>query len=258
MIRQIFAFKNSIFKCLKENHYTRKIKSNFEAYGGEYEFCRFYEVVEENLNAIICIFNSSMVVSTCENFSLTSVFIADLATFISMNKPDTIEVEKSIASGIFGEIQEDYSAEERTDFEFREISAPTEIKVDELPKLDEVYKILAESFPTLKNFYHLWLTDTSHRIRRGLSQAFLVENYTTATIQYIVDNVALVGHVATLPEYRGKFHARELLYWLCDKLSKEGLKVHLFARENRVSYYKEIGFIPVYTDMVFERKLTNE
>lgn len=39
-----------------------------------------------------------------------------------------------------------------------------------------------------------------------------VGDYTTATIQYIIDGVALVGHVGTIPEERGKFHARQLLY----------------------------------------------
>ena len=88
----------------------------------------------------------------------------------------------------------------------------------------------------------LWLTDTSHRVRRGLSQSFLLGNYTTATIQYIIDGVALVGHVGTIPEERGKFHARQLLYWIGEKLTQDGFQVRLFARPHRVSYYEEIGF----------------
>lgn len=258
MIKQIFTIETSTFVDLKENHYTRKIKSNYEAYGGKYDFCRFYEVIDTKIEAIICIFNSSMIISTYKIFTMSAEIISDIATFVSMNKPGVIELEKVISQDLSVLIKEEYSDEERTAFEFREIFTPPEIKVDELPKLDDVFNILSESFLQLKNSYYLWLTDTSHRVRRGLSQTFLVGNYTTATIQYIIDGVALIGHVATLPEFRGKRHARELLYWIGDKLSKEGIKVHLFARENRVSYYEEIGFLPIFTDIVFERKFIDE
>ena len=105
----------------------------------------------------------------------------------------------------------------------------------------------------IANSYDLWLTDTSHKIRHGLSQCFMLGNFTTATIQYICDNTALVGHVATIPEERGRFHARKLLYWLGEKLNKEGVNVRLFARSHRVSYYEEIGFKEIGRDIVFER-----
>ena len=112
---------------------------------------------------------------------------------------------------------------------------------------------LAPCFPAIKNSYELWLTDTSHRVRRGLSQSFLLGNYTTATIQYIIDGVALVGHVGTIPEERGKFHARQLLYWIGEKLTQDGFQVRLFARPHRVSYYEEIGFKACGIDLVLER-----
>lgn len=75
----------------------------------------------------------------------------------------------------------------------------------------------------------------------------------TATIQYIIDGVALVGHVGTIPEERGKFHARQLLYWIGEKLTQDGFQVRLFARPHRVSYYEEIGFKACGIDLVLER-----
>ena len=113
--------------------------------------------------------------------------------------------------------------------------------------------MLASSFPSIAENYELWITDTSHRVRRGLSQSFLLGDYTTATIQYIVDKVALIGHVATVPERRGEFHARRLLYWIGERLTLDGFTVRLFARPHRVSYYEEIGFKELETDIVFER-----
>ena len=72
-------------------------------------------------------------------------------------------------------------------------------------------------------------------------------------IQYIIDGTALIGHVATIPEERGKFHARSLLYWIGERLTLDGFCVKLFARPNRVSYYEEIGFKEIGTDIVLER-----
>ena len=119
---------------------------------------------------------------------------------------------------------------------------------------DDVFKILAECFPAIKNNHGLWLTDTSHRVRRGLAQSFILDGCTTATVQYIIDKVALIGHVGTLPEERGKHHARKLLYWIGEKLTADGFDVRLFARPHRVSYYEEIGFKKCGLDIVLERK----
>ena len=147
----------------------------------------------------------------------------------------------------------EYKGDKRTEFSFVAKNDIPPLDVNELPKLDDVFRILAPCFPAIKNSYELWLTDTSHRVRRGLSQSFLLGDYTTATIQYIIDGVALVGHVGTIPEERGKFHARQLLYWIGEKLTQDGFQVRLFARPHRVSYYEEIGFKACGIDLVLER-----
>lgn len=258
MIRQISTIQNNIFEELSRNHYSLRLKSHYKAYGASYDFCRFFEMVTDNVNAIICLFNSSMVLATKQNVIITSDIIDDIAIFISMNKPESVEMNVKITDKLFPKISEEYLAIKRMNFEFKIGLNKTNLNINETPRLDDVYKVLAESYPTIKSSYDLWLTDTSHRIRRGLSQVFLLEKFTTATIQYIIDDVALVGNVATLSEFRGKHYARELLFWIGQRLSNQGIKVHLFAREHRVSYYQEIGFSPTFTDIVFERKSINE
>ena len=81
----------------------------------------------------------------------------------------------------------------------------------------------------------------------------MLDKCTTATIQYIVDGTVLIGNVGTIPEERGKHHARNLLYWIGEKLTNDGFDVRLMARPNRVSYYEEIGFKEIGTDIVLER-----
>ncbi|MGN0593706.1 MAG: hypothetical protein ACI4I6_00990 [Hominimerdicola sp.] len=255
MIYQTKNINSELLESLKLNNYTRRIKSHFAAYGTEYDFCRFYiiEHFEEKFG-VISVFNSSMIISSMQGKWFDRNILKELAGFILMIKPMSIEFENEYVESLEKLTKTEYSGDKRTEFAFVSKNTMPEMDVNETPKLDDVFKILATCFPVVKNSYELWLTDTSHRIRRGLAQSFLLGNYSTATIQYIVDKVALVGHVGTIPEERGKFHARQLLYWIGERLTKDGFEVRLFARPHRVSYYEEIGFKACGVDLVLERK----
>lgn len=261
MISETHDITKELLNTLKKNHYTRRIKSHFLAYGVSYDFCRFY-FVRENENsdndAVIVVFNSSMVLSVFEGHKLSDNEISELSTLIYMTKPITVEMDLEYSNKLKSMINDEYNVFERTMFEFLCKHYIPKLDVNETPKLDDVYRILATSFPAIKNSYSLWLTDTSHRVRKGLLQSFTLNGCTSATIQYIVDGIAFVGHVATIPEERGKHHARELLYWLGERLNEDGFSVQLFARSYNVSYYTEIGFMPLYNDIVLERKNIDE
>ena len=120
--------------------------------------------------------------------------------WIRMLKPFSVELERKYGDRLAQLLDDEYRSEKRTEFDYAPTGRLPELDVDDTPKLDDVYKILAQCFPRLEDSYEIWLTDTSHRIRRGLSQSFLMGDYTTATIQYIIDRVALVGQVGTVPE----------------------------------------------------------
>ena len=261
MITETHDITEELLNTLEKNHYSRRIKSHFLAYGVSYDFCRFYFVREDQASdndAVISIFNASMVVSVFEGHTLSDNEISELATLIFMTKPVTVELGLDYSKRLSVLISEDYNVFDRTMFEFVCKNHIPKLDVNELPKLDDVYDILATSFPAIRNSYSLWLTDTSHRVRKGLSQSFTLKNCSSATIQYIIDGIAFVGHVATIPKERGKHHARELLYWLGERLNEDGFSVQLFARSYNVSYYTEIGFLPIYDDIVLERKDIDE
>ena len=253
----IFETKNSdndLLDKLKQNHYSRRIKSHFFAYGNKYDFSRFFLVEnnEERLG-IISIFNSSMMISSFKNKTFNNDILKEIAQFVMMNKPSAVEFEPCYSEQLKKLLKSEYKPDVRTEFEFSSRNSLPNLNVNELPDLDYVFDVLKTSFPAIANSYEMWLTDTSHRVRHGLSQSFLLGDYTTATIQYIIDGTALIGHVATVPEERGKFHARHLLYWIGERLTLDGFTVKLLARPNRVSYYEEIGFKVIGTDIVLER-----
>lgn len=257
MITETHDITEELLNTLKKNHYSRRIKSHYLAYGIGYDFCRFYFVRENKCadnDAVVSIFNASMVVSVFECHTLSDNEISELSTLVLMTKPVTVEIENDYSKRLSSMISDEYNLFDRTMFEFVCKNHIPKLDVNEMPRLDDVYNILSTSFPAIKNSYSLWLTDTSHRVRKGLSQSFTLKNCSSATIQYIIDGIAFVGHVATIPKERGKHHARELLYWLGERLNDDGFSVQLFARSYNVSYYTEIGFRPIYNDIVLERK----
>lgn len=67
---------------------------------------------------------------------------------------------------------------------------------------------MTEGFPNLSD-YSLWLADTSHRIRHGISRVMTYKSCTTASISYDIDNHVLVGQVATKIASRGGGFAQE-------------------------------------------------
>ncbi len=258
MIYQLNELSMQTLEKLTPNNYTRRIKSHFLSYSTKYEFCRFFAVDDYDRHlGMICVFNSSMMVSPFEEMTFGEDTLSEIASFVVMNKPFSVEFPVEYAPVLERACQIEYVGDRRTEFAFAAHGELPDLDVQELPKLDDVFGILAECFPAIKNNHGLWLTDTSHRVRRGLAQSFILDDCTTATVQYIIDRVALIGHVGTLPEQRGKHHARKLLYWIGEKLTADGFDVRLFARPHRVSYYEEIGFKKCGLDIVLERKYTD-
>lgn len=259
MITQTKDIDKELLTGLETSHYTRRIRSHYLAYGTKYDFCKFFLVRDKDGDkGIISLFNSSMVASVFSGKSFSNEDITELSIFVNMTKPFTVELDLRYAEKLYELLKDDYRRFSRVEFEFRCKSELPDINVNETPRLDDVFDILKTSFPIIRQTKDLWITDTSHRVRRGLSQSFTLGSYTSATIQYIIDDIAFVGHVATIPSERGKHHARELLYWIGEKLNADGFKVRLYARSYNVSYYTEIGFEPVNSDIVLEAKDVEE
>lgn len=170
----------------------------------------------------------------------------ELITFAQMNKPFRIEGCDKAIELMYG--MEGYQKLHRTIFK---LCADKNNVIDENdinfePKLDDVYEILAEGFPNLLD-YPLWLADTSHRVRHGLSKVFSYKGMTTASIVYDIDGYVLVGQVATKLAARGSGYARIFLKWLAEYLSGQNKTAFLYALDTRESFYREIGF-EVYND----------
>lgn len=233
---------------LLSSYYGRKILAYLKAYGTEYDFCKFYYLHYDGGKGYMFIINSTLVIAP-EGY----VDADEIAHFIEMYSPYRVEVPECLLKKLKVRLS-DYRYLKRTKFGFAE-HMPENFdpsQVNENPKLDDVYKILHESFPHFSD-YALWLTDTSHRIRRGTSKVYMYRDCTTATVIYDVADKVLIGQVATMETARGKGYARELLYWLGHKMRMQGKEVSLFALDYRESFYREIGFNEISIESVLEK-----
>ncbi|MGN0613690.1 MAG: N-acetyltransferase [Porcipelethomonas sp.] len=243
MIRQVDDESLINREKLLETCCGRKILSYLMAYGTGYDFCRFY--INEN-GCIILLINSTLLIDGGD-FSKE-----ELAGFVLMNAPFRIEGDGKAVAMLEG--TEGYRKLHRTLFRLvpggENTAGQSDIEFE--PDLDEVYSILSEGFPNLIE-YPLWLTDTSHRIRHGISRVFAYKGSTTASIVYDIDDHVLVGQVATKISARGSGYARSFLRWLAEYLSNQNKTALLYALDTRESFYREIGFEVYSSEYVLER-----
>ncbi len=220
--------------------------SYYKAYGLNYPFCQFYTVGEEGI--LLCLNSTILIVNA--DIAETQ----NLALFIQMHQPFRVECNEPVRAMLAQRLS-DYQSLHRTTFQL--MPDPDDHNFDEAeiefnPSLEQVYQILQAGFPNLQD-YALWLTDTSHRCRHGVSHVLTYRNSTTATIMFDIDNHVLVGQVATLPEARGLGHARMFLRWLAGWLAQFDKTAALYALDIRESFYREIGFQVMDTEYVLER-----
>ncbi|MCM1132530.1 MAG: GNAT family N-acetyltransferase [Ruminococcus flavefaciens] len=227
----------------------KKMIAYMKAYGAGYDFCRFYKITDETGEGFMFIINSTLIICTDGFLQATD----ELQFFVNMNLPFRVEGDSRILRQIH--LDEHYQVLNRTIFELipdEKSQDFSEESVDFNPNLPEVYTILSEGFPNIADF-SLWYTDTSHRCRHGISRVFTYRDCTTASLIFDIGDEVLIGQVATKVSARGSGYAREFLKWLAYFLNNLGKRAFLLALDIRVSFYREIGFREIETEIVLER-----
>ncbi len=248
MIKRVYSFTEQERKELQKSWRGKKLLAYFKAYGGDYDFCQFFSLEYEGANGWMFLLNSTLVI--CSNDDLP---VYEAADFIKMHLPFRIECPQNMLTGLSS--IENYQQLRRTLFRLKPLElsdAFDEADVEFNPRLSDVYDILREGFPNLTD-YPLWLTDTSHRCRHGVSHVLTYKDSTTVTIVFDQENSVMIGQVATRAANRGSGYARDFLKWLSAWLGSMGKEAVLYALDIRRSFYKQIGFEEIETEYVLER-----
>jgi GNAT superfamily N-acetyltransferase len=252
MITQVTEPRRLDLQMLAKCHYGRKMLSNLAAYGTDFAYCRFFTLKSCGRTAWLMLQNSTLLVSTQADFSGDEEAAQELSLFAEMHQPFRIEGSGTLLSGL---VLRNYSALPRYVFGLNPAPVSPLFRDEEVcrdPKLDDVYTILSEGFPNIIA-YDMWLTDTSHMVRRGLRHCYTYFGVTAATAIYDYENHVLIGQVATRRAARGKGYARDFLHWIANDLSARGKDSILYALDIRKSFYEEIGFSLLESEFVWER-----
>ncbi|MCR5305154.1 MAG: N-acetyltransferase [Oscillospiraceae bacterium] len=252
MIRELKTPAAVNTAALSVCHYGRKILSCLSAYGTKYSFCRFFVLSSGQHRAWMMLQNSTLLISSQADFTGDIDAAEELSLFIAMHAPFRVEGAQTLLRMLS---PAGYQALPRSVFQLRPgpvSPAFDPAAVNAEPRLDDVYEILSEGFPNLIA-YDLWLTDTSHMLRRGLRHCYTYCNVTAATAIYDFAGHVLIGQVATKRAARGKGYARDFLHWIANEIDAQGKTAILYALDIRKSFYEEIGFELIESERVWER-----
>lgn len=249
MIQQITSFTPREKAFLEQSWRGRQMLAYQKAYGGAYDFCRFFRVIASEGNGWMFLFNATLLI--CAEETVPS---EEICAFTAMHLPFRVECPSFLLEAL-AQIP-NYQKLHRAAFTLTPSATSDqfcEADINFRPKLQDVYHILQEGFPNLLE-YSLWLTDVSHRCRHGVSQVMTYKDSSTLTLIYDWNDYVLVGQVATKRAQRGSGYARDFLRWTAAQLAQQGKQAVLFALDVRISFYREIGFQEIASEYVLERQ----
>lgn len=235
MIKQVYDENIT----LPDSWYGKKIRAYLNAYGTKYDFCRLFG---SERGGYILVYNGTMTADGDFDES-------ELNGFINMLSPVTIEMSRGAALHIGNE----YKRINKT--LFKAVSGENNIDVscvNQNTLLDNIFPILKEGFGITE--YEAWYVDISHRIRHGVSDIYLYKS-TTVTKVFDIDGFVFLSHIATAKSGRGQGTAGNFLHWLCGEFEKQGKSVFLYAKDERRTFYEQLGFIEADKEVFYEKDI---
>ncbi len=203
-----------------------KIRALFNAYGTEYDFCRFYR----QDNTFISALDGSFVVCASED-----VDISELAQFFRMNGFAEIFCTAEIGAALSEMLSASCSEVDLMHFEG---STAQQVNIDTTPSLSDVYSIISEGFDIP---FEPWYLDMSHRVRHGISVCCTLENKAALVIQHNINGEALISQVACRKAHRGQGIAAWLVMSAAAALAPSD--VFVLCEAALIPFYEKCGFL---------------
>lgn len=223
MIRRVSS-EDELFELPKRGVEAQKIRALINAYGTNYDFCRFF--VSDFF--ILCEMNGSFVVSEiAENGD-----VDELADFFTFGGFSEIFCAEKLGERL--EMRLCCNAKKVNLMSF--CGEAEHAETEKSPPLDDVYEILKTAFDI---DYESWYADMSHRIRHNVAAARRLGN-SALIIQHDLNGEALLSQVATLPSSRNRGSASRLISAVCAELFPS--EVFVICEDSLKGFYGGIGF----------------
>jgi GNAT superfamily N-acetyltransferase len=215
-----------------------RIKAYFKCYSTDYDFVKFWVQTNENGEVTATISRVDGDMTLCEY----GADYEELLQFVKIVGFTTIQCRRETAQHFTDkEVLWGYVVR------FWEEKPCKDIAAKDSFELKEIYDIIKAENLTGVGDYLPWLSDTTFRVNRNTAKPLLAHidgrNAGCAMVLFRTDKAALLGAVATVPEFRGKGVARALVTRLAVSELADGRRVELLCKNDSiVEFYKSIGF----------------
>ncbi len=242
MLRLLLEQEDALSLFCEKDVFGTRIAAYYNTYCMEYSYAVFY--LQENelrVTAALCKIDEKMTVC-CED----GADFEELVEFIKAIRYESMMCDARVCDKLklepikTGSVVEFKSKQDAT--KNKDICFVNRFE------LSDIYGILNRS-----NFDGLgeklqWLSDVSLRVKRGTAKAAAIEEFgekvACAMILFETEKAALIGAVATIPEYRGKGYAGALVTSLAEYVKSGGKRAELLcARGSIIEFYNKLGFV---------------
>lgn len=230
---------DAVFLCFCDRDvFGTRIKAYYNCYSTDYDFVKFWAQYDESGKITAAISRVDGDATLC----VDGADFEELSEFLNIVGYRTVQCEKDIARKLT-DSPFDWGYVVRC--EKTGIYDKAEIK--KVFELKEIYDIIKPENLTGVGDYLPWLSDTKFRVDRGTAEGRISvcdgENAGCAMVLFRTDRAALLGAVATKPQFRGRGLARSLVLGLAEKELSDGRRVELLCKSGSiVEFYKSIGF----------------
>ena len=242
MIRLIDAPSAELEKICSSDVFGTRIFAYFNTYGAKFDFLKVWLQLGEDETplAAISLMDADMTLTAKENADFE-----ELRWFIKMTPFSSLQCERGVMKKLnFTESIWGYVVEYKEHLPSESGLVTNNVDFKEMYSLISGVKLLGVGE------YLPWLSDITYRVNHGTAlPGAIYENGTLcacAAALFITENAALLGAVATQPEYRGKGFGGTLVKTLGSIMLREGRRAELLCKNDSiVEFYKSVGFFPV-------------
>lgn len=215
-----------------------RIKAYYSCYSTDYDFVKFWAQYDADGKITAAVSRVDGDATLCTD----GADYEELSGFLNIVGYRTVQCGKSAAEKLTDEAFE-WGYVVRCDSAAKNCAAETKKYFE----LKEIYDIIKPENLTGVGDYLPWLSDTTYRVNRGAAEGRVAvcenENAACAMVLFRTDKAALLGAVATKPQFRGRGLARSLVLGLAADELADGRRVELLCKSGSiVEFYKSIGF----------------
>lgn len=238
MLKSVEKNDEAFMSFCDRDVFGTRIKAYYSCYSTDFDFVKFWAQYDGDgsITAAISRIDGDATVSAVNEDA------EELDGFLNVVGYRTVQCEKRLADKLSGEtVQQGYVVRCEKAENFRETEKKKNFE------LREIYDIIKPENLTGVGDFLPWLSDITYRVNRNAAEGAVAvsdgENAGCAMVLFRTDKAALLGAVATRPEFRGRGIARSLVLGLAEKELENNRRVELLCKNGSIlDFYKSIGF----------------